>query len=260
MSETANLNTREIGDASRPTLLLLHGFMSCADQWLLNLDALSARYHLVLAELWGHGDSPMPNDTASISIAGYMEQFERIRRRGNIERWGLIGQSYGAGLMLQLALADPSRCTGVVVTNSRSAFGDVSRDERPRGRSAPGKVYEPRSLPFHPIHARRFPEQVQSALVASADAMSEEAVTLGGKVAVGLNCVDRLGELSAEGVPMLLTNGVYERSFQPDVEALKQRYPSLPVADLNGGHSINIEDADGFNQATLGFFERVGYL
>lgn len=259
MAETANLNVRELGEPGRPALMLLHGFMSCADQWMLNIDALSARYHLLLAELWGHGDSPMPDREDSISISGYLEQFERIRHRHGIKRWGLIGQSYGAGLMLNLALTDPERCSGVVVTNSRSAFGDVTRDKAPRGRADSSSRYEPRALPFHPIHARRFPDEVKAALVAKADAMPEAAVTLGGRVAVGMNCVERLGELESAGVPMLLTNGVFERSFQVDVARLRERYPTLPIADLEGGHSINIEDADGFNQASLAFFEQAGY-
>ena len=54
-------------------------------------------------------------------------------------------------------------------------------------------------------------------------------------------------------MPILLTNGIYEKSFQEDLGRLRSRYPGLPVVDLEGGHSVNIEAAEGFNEACESF-------
>jgi len=246
------LNFETHGAAGRPALLLLHGFMSSRHQWLPNQAALAAHYHLVLVELWGHGDSPEPEDIGAYSVEEYIRQFEGIREQLGIDGWGLIGQSYGTGLVLNYALARPDVCTAVVVTNSRSAFGDVSRPRRRGGgeRTAPGS---PRDLPIHPINARRFPDAVKAALVKDADAMTMTAIGSSGRLSGQLNFNDRLGELSQ---PVVLINGKYEKGFQDDVARLRQRYPDLTVIDLEGGHSINIEDGEGFNAAVLEFFNQ----
>jgi pimeloyl-ACP methyl ester carboxylesterase len=251
-----NLAFQTHGDAANPAVMLLHGFMSCNGQWLMNIDALAEKHFLVTVELWGHGDSPTPNQPDLYTVTAYVEQFERIRRTHNIARWSVIGQSYGAGLVINYALLKPERVDKVVATNSRSAFGHLAA-RRPNRRHASAAGSNPedadlRKLPYHPIHARRFPEHVKQALVEQADAMSAEAIKLGGALGARLNCIDTLGDLAQ---PLLLTNGVYEKSFQPELAHLCARYPDLNVVDLAGGHSVNIEAANGFNEAVADFLD-----
>jgi pimeloyl-ACP methyl ester carboxylesterase len=212
----------------------------------------------VRVELWGHGRSPEPVTLEQYSVEAYLRQFELIRSELDIPRWQLIGQSYGAGLIIRYALTHPDRCESLVVTNSRSAFG-VLPPRRRRDPDAPSQDpfdapgFTLRDLPYHPINARRFPESVKTALVADADAMPVSAVRNGGRLGAGLNCVEALADLT---VPMLLTNGVHEKVFQQDVERLIERYPGLELANLEGGHSVNIEAAAAFDEACLAFFDR----
>ena len=249
-----SLSYQTLGNPDHPAIMLLHGFMSCNGQWLLNTSALGAEHYLVMVELWGHGDSPTPLDESHYTIEAYIEQFERIRTVLGIAHWSLIGQSYGAGLVLNYAATCPGICDAVVVTNSRSAFGMLSGAEQKQDPNRADPLDAPdfdlRKLPYHPIHARRFPQHVQDTLVAKADAITVDAIKLGGKVGVGLNSIALLGALQ---VPVLLTNGRYEKSFQHDLNTLLERYPKLPVAHLDGGHSVNIEAAETFNRAVLDF-------
>ena len=240
------------GDPANPAVLMLHGFMSSNAQWWPNLAAMTANRFLVTTELWGHGDSPLP-EAEQFSTQAYTAQFEQIRETLGIERWHTVGQSYGAGVIIRYALACPTRVLSVVATNSRSAFGQLVAGEE-KSRSLPADA-DLRKLPYHPIHARRFPDEVKEALVASADRMSTVAVDRGGLLGRNLNCIDVLGDLE---MPLLITNGRYEKSFQPELDNLKQRYPQLKVADLEGGHSVNIEAAADFNSAVLKFQDRAG--
>ena len=251
------LNYTTHGQKDNPAVLLLHGFMSCADQWMLNIETLSEQFFLVNVELWGHGDSPTPSDKGAYSIDGYNQQFEAIRQSLNIKHWHLIGQSYGAGVVLNYAQAYPNQTLKVVATNSRSAFGQLSAPAA-EGNSASSKNplagnFELRDLPYHPIHARRFPEKVKKALVQKADAMSRDAIRLGGRLGGQLNSIDLIDQLTT---PVLITNGIYEKSFQSDIESLKNKYPSLKTVDLEGGHSVNKEAAEAFNEAVLEFFKQ----
>ena len=247
------------GDPRAPAIMLLHGFMSSNAQWLPNREALGRDHRLVLVELWGHGRSPLPATPDAFSLDTYLAEFERIRAELGIDRWALIGQSYGAGLTIQYARRYPDRCRALIVTNSRSALGAMERrnaeDEAAAAAADPMDTpeFSPRTLPYHPIHARRFPDIVKQALVAAADAMTVDAVRHGGRLGARLNCIDALADLE---VPLLLTNGVWEKSFQADVQRLRALYPWLEVADLEGGHSINIEAAAAFDAACLDFLGR----
>ena len=50
------LHFQTVGNPEHPAILLLHGFMSCNGQWLLNQEALSERFYLRgLADVGGFG-------------------------------------------------------------------------------------------------------------------------------------------------------------------------------------------------------------
>ena len=166
----------------------------------------------------------------------------------------MIGQSYGAGIVIRYALARPEVVSAVVVTNSRSAFGNVASSPRRNADTSRNKQPSSlRDLPYHPIHARRFPQHVKDALVAAADRMSMDTVRDSSTLATRLNCQADLHRLAA---PILLANGVYEKAFQEELTTLREDAPNLEVVDLQGGHSINIEAAEEFNKATLDFLAR----
>ena len=253
----STLNYTTHGQTGNPAVLLLHGFMSCAAQWMLNIETLSQQFFLVNVELWGHGESPTPTDKKAYSVDAYNQQFEIIRQQLNIDQWHLVGQSYGAGVILNYALAYPDQTLKVVATNSRSAFGQLTTPDTTNSSASKSSPlagdFELRNLPYHPIHARRFPEHVKDALVNKADAMTQDAVRLGGHLGGRLNSIELIGKLNR---PLLITNGVYEKSFQKDIENLKTKYPYLEVVDLEGGHSVNIEAAEGFNKAVANFLSQ----
>ena len=52
------------GDADKPALLLLHGFLSSNLQWEPNRERLLERFRLIEVELWGHGEAPAPEEPA----------------------------------------------------------------------------------------------------------------------------------------------------------------------------------------------------
>ena len=108
-------------------------------------------------------------------------------------------------------------------------------------------------MPIHPIYARRLPDEVKARLVADADRILPETIERGGRLGTQLNCVDILDQLEP---PVLLANGIYEKGFQPDAARVRREHPSWKVADLQGGHAVNIEAADGFDAAVIEFYSQ----
>ena len=248
----------EIHDGGHgPYMLMVHGFLSSRVQWRVNLPALQKVVRPVLLKLLAHGRSPAPEDPAAYGVEAYIATFEAIRAKLGVERWVVCGQSFGAGLATQYALEKPERVMGLIITNSISAFspkGDPERaatqKERARSIEAGGKAAL-EGLRIHPRHAKRFPEDIKAEMVADADRIAPEGILRSiSLTSPSLSIADRLAEIR---VPTLLVNGLWEKRFQPMRERAGKLIPGVTVVDLPGGHSVNIEAAEGFDRAVTAF-------
>ncbi len=244
---TENLHFEVVGDNSQPTMLLIHGFLSSNLQWVRNRSALSSCFRLVMVEIWGHGQSPAPDDGAAYTVDSYLRQLEGIRDLLGVERWVMVGQSMGAGIVLSYALAYPEHVDRVIITNSRSAIGDFTRQRR---KIPEGGIPPLRELPMHPIHGKRLEAGLKARFVAAADRVDTTAVRLGTLQSHTLGCRDKLHEVR---IPVLLCHGIYEKAFKDDVEHARKVMPVLQVIELEAGHSTNLEAPEAFNRAVLAF-------
>lgn len=242
---------------SGPWLLMIHGFLSSRAQWRANLDALTAVSRPVLVELFGHGRSPSPDDADAYKVQNYITAFETIRKTLGAETWFVCGQSFGAGLAIQYTLEHADRVRGLIFTNSISALspkGDAEREavqqERTRSIEVGGKAAL-EELRIHPRHAKRFPDAIKAELVADADMLAPEGILRSiALTSPDLSIANKLGEIH---VPTLLVNGTWEKRFQPMRARIAEAVPGVQIVDLDGGHSINIEAADGFDRAVASF-------
>ncbi|MFM9938462.1 MAG: alpha/beta fold hydrolase [Hyphomicrobiaceae bacterium] len=245
-----------------PYMLMVHGFLSSRAQWRINLPALTEVCRPVLLELLGHGRSPAPADPAPYRVQSYIQAFETIRKELGAERWLVCGQSFGAGLAIQYALEHPARVMGLAFTNSISALSPKGDEERAAAQKeradiiAAGGKAALEGLRIHPSHAKRFPEAIKAELVADADMLAPEAILRSiDLTSPDLSIAHRLSEIR---VPAVLVNGLWEKRFQPMREKVAAEVPGIAIIDLPGGHSINIEAADGFDTAIRGLVARAG--
>jgi pimeloyl-ACP methyl ester carboxylesterase len=243
-----------------PLLMLVHGFLSSRAQWRPNLTALGRIARIASVELLGHGRSPAPETGAAYAVESYVAAFDAIRQRLGAERMFVCGQSFGAGLTIGYALRHPGRVIGQIFTNSVSALsppanlGDAAeREARAAALEAGGRTAID-ALPYHPRNATRAPADVRDELVRDAALISPRGIAQAMRHTLpGLSVADRLADLR---VPSLLVNGLWEKSFQPLRALAAERLPGLEIADLEGGHSVNIENAQGFNAAVEDFIQR----
>lgn len=248
----------ELGNPTGPPLLLVHGFMSSRVQWDLNVDRLGQTLRLVLVELPGHGDSPAPDDPAPYRRDAVFASLEQIRHDLAIDRWFVCGHSLGGATVLRYALAHPEVVRGTIFTNSRAAFGTARAGTEASGETSGGgddpiDTGDLRALPFHPVHAKRFPADIKARMVERADAMHPHALRHTVAQRRTWSSADELHRLQG---PLLLVNGRWEKAFQPSVEAARLARPDIEIVELEGGHSINVEQPEAFDRAVLGFVER----
>ena len=240
-----------------PFILMVHGILSCRLQWQPNLAALAAVARPVLVELIGHGGSAAPSDPDAYRVAAYVEAFETVRRAVGADRWFVCGQSFAAGLTLAYCLAHPDRVLGQITTNSLSAFSRPGALEATRKVADRAALIEAegqdaiRRLPFHPRFARRFPADLRNGMEAASAGMAPHALAHAFRVTYpDLSMIDRVNEVRPPG---LLVNGLWEKDFQPLRQDLAARAAHWHIVDLEGGHSVNIEAAPGFDAAVTAF-------
>jgi len=248
-------------DAEQPVILFIHGMLASRHQWTVHFEALRTVAQPVCVELWGHGDSPTPEDPAAYSISTIMAQIDRWRVARQINQLIVCGHSFGAGLAIRYAIDFPENVRGLIFMNSLSALSErtlftenPTRQARMQALLTDGREAL-QKLPFHPRHARRLDPQVRALLVREADRVDPVGV-------VKLNLftgpsLSALGELDQIRCPSLLINGVFEKRFQPMRERALTAMPDCQVVDLQAGHAVNLEQPERFSHAVIRFVQNL---
>lgn len=122
--QTATLSkqSRHIGDStwswyeggSGPTLVLVHGFASSKDTWLSMGQRLSARFHVVIPDLPGWGESSrVPG--ASYNIVQQSDRLGSFVEDLNLRDVTVVGHSMGGAISGVFAAEHPQRVAGLVL-------------------------------------------------------------------------------------------------------------------------------------------------
>ena len=248
----------EVHPGNGPFLLLLHGFLCSRAQWTPNLAALGVVCRPVVAELYGHGRSPSPDDVGLYAPDSYAAALDAIRAELGAESWFVGGGSLGGALALRYALTRPEVVQGVIFTNSMAAFAPtdlVSQRAEDGARSAERirmrGMDEIDRIRVHPRHARRLPREIHEALLEDARQLDPEGVA--NTVRHTTPRASVRDELRAVRVPALLACGRFERRFQPHRDFAAASMPGLAVVDMDAGHAVNMQAAGHFNRAVIDF-------
>jgi pimeloyl-ACP methyl ester carboxylesterase len=95
-----------------PTIVLVHDFGGARMQWLPTAKKLIGRHHVVMADLPGHGESPMPDPFSLEAAAAAVGQL-LAKQKG--DSTVVVGQGLGGMLALMAASRNPGAVKGVVV-------------------------------------------------------------------------------------------------------------------------------------------------
>ncbi|MFK7966944.1 MAG: alpha/beta fold hydrolase [Burkholderiaceae bacterium] len=247
--------------AELPVLVFIHGMLASRHQWTGHFEALHPHAQPVCVELWGHGDSPAPEEPDQYAIQTIIGQIEQWRQSRRISRLIICGHSFGAGLAMRYVLTYPDKVSGLIFMNSLSALSEPTLFTDNPTRKArmeallTGGVEALRRLPFHPRHALRLDADLRARLVREADRVDPIAV-------VKLNLLtgpslSALSELDQIECPTLLVNGRFEKRFQPMRERALAEIRHCEVVDLDAGHAVNLEQPVAFNHAVTQFVQNL---
>lgn len=127
-----NLFYREAGNATSPTVLLLHGFPTSSHMFRNLIPRLADHYHVVAPDLPGFGfsDSP-PRDQFKYTFENLARVIDAFTEKVGLKRFAIYIFDYGAPVGLRLALAHPERISAIISQNGNAYEEGLSEGWNP---------------------------------------------------------------------------------------------------------------------------------
>lgn len=98
-------------DGEGPAIVLLHSSMGSKSQWRALMERMRGTNRLIAIDLHGYGDTAMPACAHRYSLADEVRLVQSMLAQvlGPREGYHLVGHSFGGGVALRLAHAEPER-------------------------------------------------------------------------------------------------------------------------------------------------------
>ena len=111
------------GGSGDPPVVFVHGNGANRTQWAAQLTHLRARRRAVAFDLRGMGESALPA-SGDYSVEGFAQDVAAVVDALEIQRFVLVGHSYGGAVICAYAGKHPERLAGLLFADSA---GDLSR-------------------------------------------------------------------------------------------------------------------------------------
>jgi proline iminopeptidase len=270
-----NVEERGAGDLA---LLVLHGGPGL-DHTMFGawLDPLGAEYRLLLVDERSQGRSdPAPPETWT--LAQHARDVDALASALGLERYAVLGHSFGAFIALQHAVDFPGRPAGTIVSSGLpsarflahveeqlAAFEPVElREQVTRSWAREAEARTPDDvaelfadqLPFH--FADPYDPRIDDLRAAMADAAyAPDILRAGATDGYGhLEVEDRLGDVTH---PLLVIAGRHDRTCS--VAGAEAIATGVPAADLvvleDSGHMTYVEEPNAYREAVRHFLGRL---
>jgi len=123
---------REAGRADAPALLLLHGFPSASHMFRDLIPLLADRFHLVVPDLPGFGQSDMPSrNDFRYTFDNLARAIGRFTEVIGLKRFAIYIFDYGAPVGLRIAAKHPERIAAIISQNGNAYEEGLSEGWNP---------------------------------------------------------------------------------------------------------------------------------
>ncbi|WP_038501026.1 alpha/beta fold hydrolase [Janthinobacterium agaricidamnosum] len=267
---------REAGDASKPTLLLLHGVPSSSRMYDGLLRKLGDQYHLVAPDYPGFGNSDAPDPANFAYTFDHLAQvMQKFTDAVGAQRYVLLMQDYGAPVGMRMALQRPDAIQALVFQNANvysEGLGAIWEKRKPFW--ADRAAHEKEVVAGHQSVATTRARHIGSDPHVEAydpDLWMDEYAYLNrpGQARIQADLIyDYQHNLAAypqwqawlkqRQLPTLVVWGKHDLAFTPEgAYAFRRDNPSAQVHVLDGGHFVMDTRLDDVAALTRAFLDRL---
>jgi len=132
----------------RPSLILLHGLMGCAETMVLLMDALRPDLHVIALDFPGSGHSERRSDIIP-TLAANATLTARFIEALKLDRPCLLGHSHGGAVSLQLAVTQPDLVRSLTLLAPAHPYFDEGDPIIRFYLSLPGRLFA-YTIPWYP--------------------------------------------------------------------------------------------------------------
>ena len=116
MLEVEGLNTNYLDMGQGECVLLLHGWGGSSASMLGLANDLSSKYRVIVPDFWGFGKSEIP--PAAFDVYAYAKAVKSLMDLLKVEKFCVIGHSFGGRVALALASSYPQNINSMVLIDS----------------------------------------------------------------------------------------------------------------------------------------------
>jgi 3-oxoadipate enol-lactonase len=247
-----HIHHRFDGKVSAPVLVLAHSLGADLTMWDAQAAALSRSFRVLRYDTRGHGRSAVV--PGACDIAALAHDTLGLLDRLEISRAHFCGLSLGGMVGIWLAAHAPERIDRLVLANTAALLGPRENwDARIAAVRAGGMAAIADTVIarwFTPEFSRREPPTIAPVRAAILATPPEGYAAC----AAAVRDMDQRGSLAAIRAPTLVIAGTHDPATPPALcRQLADAIPGASYTELPAAHLSNVECADAFNAAVLGF-------
>jgi len=250
---SAVLSGRTAGANTRPAVVLLHAIATSSALWDPQIEVLAERFHVIALDLPGHGRSAAPPFAGSIE--DYAVAVLATLDAMGVERFGVVGLSFGSSIAQTMAVMARERVTSAVLAGG-TAYPPPPVQEMWRGRAA-GARRDGMGGQVDDILARWFTPAFLVSAKARVDTIRQlvlatpaEGYALAAEAIAGL---DNRAILSRITCPTVVVAGEHDVAVPIEaLETIARAVPNSRLERVNAAHLMNVEAARQFTDLVAG--------
>jgi len=250
---SAVLSGRTAGADTRPAVVLLHAIATSSALWDPQIEVLAERFRVIALDLPGHGRS------AVLPFAGSIEDYAvavlaTLDAMG-VERFGVVGLSFGSSIAQAMAVMAGERVTSAVLAGG-TAYPPPPVQEMWRSRAG-GARRDGMGGQVDDILARWFTPAFLQSAKARVDTIRQlvlatpaEGYALAAEAIAGL---DNRAIVSRITCPTLVVAGEHDVAVPIQaLETIARAVPNSRLERVDAGHLMNVEAARQFTNLVGG--------
>lgn len=224
-----------------PAVLLTHGYGATSQMWGGQVEAFKGRYHIILWDMRGHGQTDYPEDDAAYSEAHTVADMGAVLDACGEQSAVIGGLSLGGYSTLAFHLAHPERVRAMMLFDTGPGF------KNPEARAAWNHRAHERAatLEAQGLAARGDSEEVRVSTHRSADGLARAARGM-----LSQHDARAIESLPQIQLPTLVLVGAEDERFIAPSDYMAAKIPGARKVVIAGaGHASNLHQPEAFNRA-----------